>query len=73
MGLMKHFFQQTRKPEGFLGKIMVGGMNGGGHAKLADWGMSHLEVAGVTAIAELGCGGGEFTDIPRVCWQERAG
>ncbi len=58
MGLMKNFFQQTRKPEGFLGKMMVGGMNGGGHAKLADWGMSHLEVAGVTAIAELGCGGG---------------
>jgi len=55
---MKNFFQQTRKPEGFLGKMMVGGMNGGGHAKLADWGMSHLEVAGVTAIAELGCGGG---------------
>lgn len=53
MGLMKNFFQQTRKPEGFLGKMMVGGMNGGGHAKLADWGMSHLEVAGVTAIAEL--------------------
>lgn len=58
MGLMKNFFQQTRKPEGFLGKMMVGGMNGGGHAKLADWGMSHLEVAGVAAIAELGCGGG---------------
>ena len=30
MGLMKNFFQQTRKPEGFLGKMMVGGMNGGG-------------------------------------------
>ncbi|MBE6025972.1 MAG: class I SAM-dependent methyltransferase [Clostridiales bacterium] len=58
MGLMKNFFQQTRKPEGFLGKMMVGGMNGGDHAKLADWGMSHLEVAGASAIAELGCGGG---------------
>jgi len=55
---MKNFFQQTRKPEGFLGKMMVGGMNGGDHAKLADWGMSHLEVAGASAIAELGCGGG---------------
>ncbi len=37
---------------------MVGGMNGGGHAKLADWGMSHLEVTGASTIAELGCGGG---------------
>ncbi len=58
MGLMKNFFQQTRKPEGFLGKMMVGGMNGGGHAKLADWGMSHLEETGPAYIAELGCGGG---------------
>ncbi len=58
MGLMKNFFQQTRKPEGFLGKMMVGGMNGGGHAKLADWGMSHLGETEPTYIAELGCGGG---------------
>ena len=58
MGLMKNFFQQTRKPEGFLGKMMVGGMNGGGHAKLADWGMSHLGKTGPAYIAELGCGGG---------------
>lgn len=58
MGLMKNFFQQTRKPEGFLGKMMVGGMNGGGHAKLADWGMSHLGETGPAYIAELGCGGG---------------
>ena len=57
MGLFKKFVSQTRKPEGFLGKLMVSSMNGG-HAKLADWGMSHLD--GITAefIAELGCGGG---------------
>ena len=41
MGLFNDFINQTRKPEGFLGKMMVNGMNGG-HAKLADWGMSHL-------------------------------
>ncbi len=58
MGLIRNFFQQTRKPEGFLGKMMVGGMNGGGHAKLANWGMSHLEETGPAYIAELGCGGG---------------
>ena len=57
MGLFTKFFAQTKKPEGFLGKLMVNGMNGG-HAKLADWGMLHL--TGITAIniAELGCGGG---------------
>ena len=58
MGLLKKFFAQTRKPEGFLGKLMVGGMNGGGHAKLADWGLSHLDGTNPGQIAELGCGGG---------------
>ena len=57
MGLFKKFVSQTRKPEGFLGKIMVGGMNGG-HAKLADWGMSHLHSIDPKEIVELGCGGG---------------
>ena len=41
MGLYKNFVSQTRKPEGVLGKMMVNGMNGG-HAKMADWGLSHL-------------------------------
>ena len=56
MGLFKKYVNQTRKPEGTLGKMMLGGMNSG-HAKMADWGLSHL--SGVTAenIAELGCGG----------------
>jgi hypothetical protein len=30
MGLLSKFFSNARKPEGFLGKIMVNGMNGGG-------------------------------------------
>ncbi len=57
MGLFKSFVSQTRKPEGFLGKLMVGSMNGG-HAKMADWGMSHLDGIAAADIAELGCGGG---------------
>ena len=55
MGLYKKFVNQTRKPEGFLGKMMVGGMNSG-HAKLADWGMDHLDGIDASSIAELGCG-----------------
>ena len=58
MGLLKSFFSQTRKPEGVLGKLMVNGMNGSGHAKLADWGMAHLGGIAPSNIAELGCGGG---------------
>ena len=60
MGLYKKFINQTRKPEGFFGRMMVNGMNGG-HAKLADWGMSHLVGAAPANIAELGCGGGRNT------------
>ncbi len=57
MGLFKKFISQTRKPEGFLGKMMVNGMNGG-HAKMADWGLSHLDTVKPAEIVELGCGGG---------------
>ena len=37
MGLFKDYVSQTRKPEGFLGKMMLKGMNSG-HAGMADWG-----------------------------------
>ncbi|MCR4788181.1 MAG: methyltransferase domain-containing protein [Lachnospiraceae bacterium] len=57
MGLFKKFVSQTRKPEGFLGKMMVNGMNGG-HARMADWGLSHLSTIVPEEIVELGCGGG---------------
>ena len=39
MGIFLKFINQTRKPKGFLGKMMVNGMNKGGHVKLANWGM----------------------------------
>ena len=57
MGIWKAFFNNTRKPEGLLGKCMVGSMNHA-HAALADWGLSHLPETGPARIAELGCGGG---------------
>ncbi len=57
MGLFKKFVAQTKKPEGFLGKLMVGSMNSG-HSKLADWGMKHLTEIDAGTIVELGCGGG---------------
>ena len=57
MGILKVFFNNTRKPEGLLGRCMVGSMNRA-HAALADWGISYLPETGPTEIAELGCGGG---------------
>ena len=57
MGLFKKFMSQTRKPEGFMGKMMVNSMNNG-HAKMADWGLSHITSIDPKEIVELGCGGG---------------
>lgn len=57
MGLFKKYVNQTRKPEGTLGKMMLAGMNSG-HAKLADWGMSYLPGIAPKQVADLGCGGG---------------
>lgn len=57
MGLFKNFINQTRKPKGFLGKIMLKAMNGG-HSKMADWGISQLNKISPAEIVDLGCGGG---------------
>lgn len=57
MGLFKDYVSQTRKPEGFLGKMMLKGMNSG-HAKMADWGLGHLQNLAPDNIVDLGCGGG---------------
>ena len=57
MGLFKDYVSQTRRPEGFLGKMMLRGMNSG-HAKMADWGIGALKDISPEMIAELGCGGG---------------
>ena len=57
MGLFKDFVSQTRKPEGLLGKLMLGSMNTG-HAKMADWGFTHLPELTPKRVVDLGCGGG---------------
>ena len=58
MGILSKIFSNTRKPEGFFGRMMVNGMNGGGHARLAEWGLSHLTVADDANVLDVGCGGG---------------
>ena len=57
MGLYRDLVRQTRKPEGFLGKMMLRGMNAG-HAKLADWGFARLPDLRPLRAVDLGCGGG---------------
>ena len=50
------FFDNTRKPMGFGGKVMVAAMNLG-HRALADWGLSFGPAAFQKAL-DCGCGGG---------------
>lgn len=51
------FFENTRKPDGIGGKIMVSVMNMG-HKALADWGFQFLEIPEDGKVLDCGCGGG---------------
>lgn len=58
MGLLSKIFSNTRKPEGFWGRMMVTGMNGGSHAAMASWGLDIANVPADGEIIDIGCGGG---------------
>ena len=58
MGLLSKIFSNTRKPEGFFGKMMVNGMNGGGHAAMANWALSSVQIKEDSHVLDIGCGGG---------------
>ena len=51
------FFENTRKPAGLGGKVMVTMMNLG-HRPLADWGFQFLHVDKSAAVLDCGCSGG---------------
>lgn len=51
------FFENTRKPTGIGGKLMVNLMNLC-HAPLADWGMKCLPLSSNAKVLDCGCGGG---------------
>ena len=57
MGLIRKYMNQTRKPEGVLGNLMITGMNTG-HAAMAEWGSGYLRVNDPANVIDLGCGGG---------------
>ena len=58
MGLLSKIFSNTRKPEGFFGRMMVNGMNGGSHARMAEWGLSNVNITENADVLDIGCGGG---------------
>ena len=51
------FFQNTCKPKGIGGKIMVNMMNIG-HSSMAKWGFTHIEIKNNSICLDIGCGGG---------------
>ena len=58
MIILSKIFSNARKPEGFFGRMMVNGMNGGSHAKMAEWGLSYITISDDADILDVGCGGG---------------
>ena len=58
MGLLSKIFSNTRKPEGFFGRLMDAGMNGGSHAAMATWGLEKASIPQTGDILDIGCGGG---------------
>lgn len=51
------FFQNTCKPDGLGGKLMVKMMNYG-HRELSKWGFAQLDLRDNVQILDAGCGGG---------------
>ena len=51
------FFQNTCKPVGLGGKLMVSMMNAG-HAPMRDWGLQYLYIEPEDDVLDIGCGGG---------------
>ncbi len=51
------FFENTRKPLGVGGKVMIDMMNFG-HNALSDWGLQFLSPNADAAVLDCGCGGG---------------
>lgn len=55
--MSKNIFQNTCKPEGAAGKLVVAMMNSG-HKKVALWGLSFLSIEPTAHVLDIGCGGG---------------
>jgi len=51
------WFDQFRKPAGWLGRFILWRMNRG-HSDLTDWGLAHVSIKESDAILDAGCGGG---------------
>ncbi|MEY8355905.1 class I SAM-dependent methyltransferase [Lachnospiraceae bacterium 54-53] len=55
--MFKNFFQNTRKPQGMAGTLMLHMMNSG-HRQMAGWGFTHISPKSNISALDIGCGGG---------------
>ena len=68
-GFINKFFQNAGKPEGFLGRMILRGMNKG-HAPLSRWARSCLVRQPERNTLDIGCGGGaNLSEILKLCPQ----
>ena len=54
---INRILQNTRKPQGFWGRMILRSMNTG-HAPLAAWAFTHLDWCPDWKVLDIGCGGG---------------
>lgn len=55
--MIKKMLQNTRNPQGRLGRFMINAMNSG-HRSLADWAFEYIRISPDMHILDIGCGGG---------------
>lgn len=72
MSFVNKILQNTRRPHGFWGRMILRGMNRG-HARMARWGMSKLQWQPWWTVLDVGCGGGaNLIEILRRCHKGKA-
>ena len=59
--LVAYLVSQARKPDRWLGRLLLQGMNKG-HASMTDWGLSHVAIEKHFTILDVGCGGGRTVE-----------
>lgn len=57
MGILDNLMKHIRRPQGFIGRLFVKGMNRT-HHKRTNWGFQHVKVGEDFIILDIGCGGG---------------
>ncbi len=55
--MLKGISKNFRKPQGFIGSVLLNGMNKG-HEKLTKWALSQVEIGPGSVVLDIGCGGG---------------